>query len=80
MAVQHGFAVATTIVPNDVTNFTIPCEGWIVAVAGNAVIVPANGTATITFTGLIAGQHIPIKTKRVNSTGTTATLVGVWGA
>jgi hypothetical protein len=76
---QHGFKNATTITPSDTVNLTVPNDGFVVAVAGNAVIVPLEGTATITFTGLLVGSYIPIKLKRVNFTGTTASIVGVWG-
>lgn len=79
MALFHGFKVARTIVPDNTTNFGVPYEGFIVAVAGNAVVVPVDGSATLTFTGLLVGSYIPIKFKRINSTGTTATLIGVWG-
>lgn len=79
MAIYNGFKVARTLSPSDTTDFGQPYEGFIVAAAGNAVIVPVDGSATITFTGLLVGSYIPIKLRRVNATNTTATLVGVWG-
>jgi hypothetical protein len=79
MSLIHGFKVARTLSPSDTTDFGVPYEGFIVAAAGNAVVVPVDGSATITFTGLLVGSHIPIKFRRVNATNTTATLIGVWG-
>ena len=38
----------------------------------------SSNLATVTFTGLVAGQVLPIKTKKIRATLTTATnIVGV---
>lgn len=51
--------------------------GVIVGVGGNATILAVGDTTARAFTALVAGQYLPIKVKRVNSTGLTATLYGL---
>jgi len=53
-----------------------------VTVTGNAVVViykesDPSTEVSITFTGLPVGTIIPFPVKRVNSTGTTASFVGL---
>lgn len=79
MAYDHGFAKAYPITPNDSTDIGQACEGLFVAVAGNIVLTPAQGGSNITCTACPAGTFIPIKVKRVLATGTSATVVGLFG-
>lgn len=68
---------AFTITPSDTTNFDKMTDAIFIGGDGNIAVVKKDGTA-ITFTGVIAGQVLPINAIRVNSTGTTATnLVGL---
>lgn len=53
------------------------CDGLLVAAAGNISMVTPAGNV-ITITGAPVGTVIPIQTIRVNSTGTTATVVGLF--
>ena len=53
-------------------------EQFLVSVAGNAVFAAQGGGADITCTGLIAGQIIPIRIAYLRSTGTTASIVGLF--
>lgn len=47
--------------------------------AGDVTVVMAGTGTAITFAGVGAGTWLPIRVKRVNSTGTTATnIVSVW--
>lgn len=72
--VDGTFARAAAITPSNTAN--IP-EGLTEAVyVGGAGVVQAvlESDAVVAFTA-IAGQIIPIKVKRVNSTSTTATLM-----
>jgi hypothetical protein len=47
------------------------CDAIFVGSAGNATIVRADGTAVV-FQGLQAGQVLPVKAIRVNTTNLTA--------
>lgn len=78
MSIQQGFARTFPITPSDSADLTTPCDGLLVTVAGNLVFRNTAGVS-ITITGAAAGQHIPIKTRRVMATGTTATVIAMWG-
>jgi hypothetical protein len=62
------------ITPNDSTDLATPIRSIYVGGAGNLAVKNVAGT-TITFTGLVVGQILPIATSRVMATGTTATLL-----
>lgn len=78
MGIQHGFAKTFAITPNDSADLGRPCEGLLVSATGN-VVFHNNDGQSVTITGAAAGQHIPVKVRRVLSTGTTATVYGLWG-
>lgn len=66
------------VTPHDSTDFPISFRSLWVGGAGNVVIVANDGTA-VTYVGAAAGSVIPMRGKRVNATGTTATsLVGIY--
>ena len=65
---------AQNITPSDATNLLAPAVGLFVGGAGNISAVMENGD-TVTFTGVLAGQFLPFIFKRINATGTTATLL-----
>jgi len=72
------FNRALVITPSDTVNFSTTvnrgyCDAVYVGGAGVVVAVFEDDT-TIAFT-CIAGQILPVKAKRVNSTSTTATLL-----
>lgn len=48
-------------------------KGVLVTVAGNVSLVDGGGN-TVALTAVAAGTLIPIQTRRINSTGTTATV------
>lgn len=66
--------LAHAVTPSDLAgnNLTYPCRALYIGGAGNATIVMADSTA-ILFSGLQAGQILPVRALRVNATGTTAT-------
>jgi hypothetical protein len=67
---------ATAITKSDTDNFPTndgPCDAIFVGGAGIVVAVFENDT-TAQFT-CVAGQLLPVRAKRVNSTTTTATLM-----
>ena len=80
MGITTGYSHAFDITPSDTLNVAQPCEAIYVGGAGNVSILTAFGE-TCVFTAPPIGTVIPIKAKRVNATGTTATLLkGFWGA
>lgn len=81
MALQNGWSQAFNITPSDTVDFTTPADSLIVvsiAAGATAAVVMPNGTV-ISFAGLVAGQVLPLKAKRVNTTNTLATLAGLRG-
>ena len=70
---DYGFS----IVPNDSAELLDVTRAIYVGSGGTLVAVLATG-AQVTLTGLQGGTIIPIRVRRVNATGTTATgLVGL---
>jgi hypothetical protein len=63
--------LAFVIVPSDSAEIDPLPKAIIVGVAGNVVLRAADSTADVTIAAL-AGQIIPIRTRFVRSTGTTA--------
>lgn len=65
---------AFNITPNDnVDLVAYPRAIW-VGGAGNLALVTTGGN-TVTLQGIVAGTLLPIRAKKVLSTGTTATLL-----
>lgn len=64
---------AVVITPSDTVNFETPTRGIYVGVAGNISVQLATLGTAIVFKGAVAGSVIPVRARRVNSTGTTAT-------
>lgn len=66
---------AEAVTPHDSTGFTNgTARGLYVGGAGNVTLLTAAGT-TVVFSSVPAGTVLPVSCKRVNSTGTTATLM-----
>ncbi len=75
MSTQSDPAVgAVSITPNDSTDLTVTTRGIFVGGAGNISLVSADGN-TVTFASCAAGSILPIVTKRVMATDTTATAL-----
>lgn len=68
------YATASAITPSDTTLLTAEANAFYVgSIAGGATVTVLLGDDTIVqFSGLTAGSIIPIRIKRVNSTGTLA--------
>lgn len=60
------------VTPSNSTNFTYFPRGIYVGVSGDVVAVDMDSNA-VTFKAVPAGAVLPIRPKRINSTGTTAT-------
>lgn len=58
--------------PSDTVDLPQPCDGVWVGGAGNVAAVMQDGTFAI-FMAVPAGVALPIRAKRINATGTTAT-------
>jgi hypothetical protein len=71
---------AKTVTKSDSTDLASYAKALIVTVGGNLVIIPKENADvdTVSFTGLTAGQVIPIQVRRVLSTGTTATVAALF--
>lgn len=75
MSPSYKNMVAVT--PSNTVLLTHQAAELMVAVGGTVTILTANDQ-TVQFTA-VAGYRYPIKTKRVNSTGTAATgIVAFW--
>lgn len=62
------------ITPENDATITVPHKGLWIGDAGNLVVKDEKGT-TITFTGLLANTHIPIRVSEVRATSTTCTVI-----
>lgn len=62
------------VVPHDSTELAVVSRAIYVGGAGNLAVLMKNGV-TATFQGVPAGTLLPIRVRRVNATGTTATNI-----
>ena len=64
----------------DLTLSTQPgyCGGIYIGGSGNLVVVMAQDTYPVTFTGVVAGTFLPIQVKTVVSSSTATNIVGLW--
>jgi hypothetical protein len=77
-AVQAPASSAFAITPHDTEELSAVTRGLYVGGAGNVVVQLASDSATVTFTGVVAGSILPIRARLVASTSTTATnLLGL---
>lgn len=65
---------AAAVTPADGSDMTISSRGLYVGGAGD-LKVTMEGGETVTFTAVVAGTMMPIRVRRVFSTGTTATSI-----
>lgn len=69
---------AVAITPSDTADLAQPVSVY-VGGAGAVKVTPVGGGSAVTFSGLSAGQIVPVQAIRVWATGTSATaLVGVY--
>lgn len=66
----------TTVTPSDTVDIPGPemCRSLYVGGAGDVAAVRQDGVAVV-FSAVPAGSILPIRVRRVNATGTTATLI-----
>ena len=72
---------ASSITPSDTTDLTSATRGIYTGTGGTIVCILEGDTASVTFANVPAGVVLPIRVKRVLSTGTTSTmgLIGLYG-
>lgn len=63
------------VTPSDTVAFTQTPRAIYVGSAGDIVAVSSDGGTNVTFQGLPAGLILPIRPYRINSTGTTASML-----
>lgn len=73
---------AAAVTPHNDNDLAYVTRGLFVGGAGNLVVVMGDeddAATTVTFTGILAGQILPIAVRRVKATDTTATfIVALW--
>lgn len=65
---------AVAVTPSDSTDLTYMARALFIGTAGNVNVDVADGT-TVLFSGVQAGQILPVRVKRVRATSTTATSI-----
>lgn len=74
-----GAGAAFAITPDDSVDLSVTTRGLWVGGAGNVRVLFDRDSSPVTLVGVTAGSLLPIRVKRVYSTGTTATsLVGLY--
>jgi hypothetical protein len=70
---------AAVVIPSDTVNLDFPTRFLWVGGAGNVSVEMEGSGSAIVLEGITAGTMLPIRVKRVNVTGTTATkIVALW--
>ena len=71
---------AVAITPNDSTDLTRPPKAIYVGTGGNVALIPrGQGASVVTFANVQDGTILPVSTRRVNATDTTAlNIVGLY--
>lgn len=68
---------AANVTPSDTVDLTAPARGLYIGTPGDVKIITIHGEA-VTFSNVPVGI-LPVRAKRVYSTGTTATnIVALW--
>lgn len=68
-------SAAAAVTPSDSVNLNPGCVALYVGTGGNISVLPTMGDVAVTLTGVGDGSVIPIKAKRINATGTTASNI-----
>ena len=70
--------IFSAVTPSDTVDLPFTTVGLRIAGAGTVTVRDASGNST-TFTGVLAGETLPIAAVRVLYTGTTATGIIAYG-
>jgi len=69
---------AAAVTPSNTVDLPTVARSLYVAGTGDVRVITAKGT-TVTFTAVPAGYILPVRCRRVTTTGTTATgIVALW--
>lgn len=69
---------AAAVTPNDSSDLAFVTRALYVGGAGDIALVTSGGD-TVTFAAVPAGSILPVRAKRVLTTGTTATnIIAIW--
>ena len=74
MASPTVYNVYKNVPPSDTVDLPQPSDALWVGGAGNVAAVMQDNTVTL-FTAVTAGAVLPIRARRINTTGTSATLI-----
>lgn len=66
---------AEAVTPSDSVDLPNPCDALWIGGAGNVKLIAAGDTDAVTFVAVPAGSILPVRTRRVYSTLTTATSI-----
>lgn len=66
---------AVAVTPNDTNDLAYTSRALWIGGGGNVAVILADDTNPVTFSGVPAGTLLPLRVKRVRSTGTTATNI-----
>lgn len=74
-----SYKYCVDITPDDDNDLETPADIFIGS-AGNITVIPLGGTSPVTFASQPANSILPVRVKRVMSTGTGASnLKAMWG-
>lgn len=66
---------AAAVTPSDSADLPNTARALFIGGAGNVSVDTVGGQESVVFEGLAAGTILPVRVKRVNTTGTTATAI-----
>lgn len=66
---------AEAVTPSDGTDLPRGCRALYVGGTGTLVLILDKDTSSVSFVGVAAGSVLPVRVRRVLSTGTTATNI-----
>lgn len=70
---------AASVTPNDSADLPIAARALYIGVGGNVSVDMVGGQESVVFANVPGGTVLPVRVKRVNSTGTTATtMLALW--
>lgn len=74
MPMPQHYTGGFVVTPDNAVLFTRPVRGLYVGGTGNLTVLTAEGD-TLLISAVPVGTILPLSVKRVNATGTTATLI-----
>lgn len=73
---QNPSSRCAAVTPSDTVDLTETTRAIYIGGAGAVSLLPRGGEGTaVVFSGIPAGFILPVRTRRIRSTGTTATLI-----